>query len=321
MRLRLLMAALLASLVLSSPAQARPTCPQAGLEPGPLRARFMGVSTILLEDGKTAIMVDGFFSRPSFERVAFHRIDPDRGRITAALERAGVRCLAALLVAQAHHDHALDAAVVAYETGAELIGSESTANIGLGGVPRPEQITPVAGGEERDFGRFHVRVIRSPHSPGIIPFLLRGRIPTPLTPPRHTLGYRDRLNFSFLVTHGDRRILIHPSANFPAEGMGSIRADVVFLSIGDLGSRSRRFIESYWRAIVQETGARLIIPIHWDNFFRPLDEPLVPMGGFGRAMTEIGRLAARDGVEVRLVPPFAPIELNGLQAASPEAID
>ena len=32
---------------------------------GPLTARFFGVSTILLSDGNTAIMTDGFFSRPA----------------------------------------------------------------------------------------------------------------------------------------------------------------------------------------------------------------------------------------------------------------
>jgi L-ascorbate metabolism protein UlaG (beta-lactamase superfamily) len=28
--------------------------------------------------------------------------------------------------------------------------------------------------------------------------------------------------------------------------------------------------------VVEATRAKLVIPIHWDNFFKPLDEPLEP---------------------------------------------
>ena len=47
---------------------AYPTVADDELKPspgGPLTARFFGVSTILLDDGKSAIMTDGFFSRPA----------------------------------------------------------------------------------------------------------------------------------------------------------------------------------------------------------------------------------------------------------------
>ena len=45
---------------------------------GPLTARFFGVSTILLSDGNTAIMTDGFFSRPGAGKLLFGKIAPDR---------------------------------------------------------------------------------------------------------------------------------------------------------------------------------------------------------------------------------------------------
>lgn len=48
--------------------------------PGPSRvnARFMGTTTILFDDGKTKIMSDGFFSRPSIWRLGNdHLRDPD----------------------------------------------------------------------------------------------------------------------------------------------------------------------------------------------------------------------------------------------------
>src|SRR5437870_5232391 len=63
---------------------------------------FLGVSTLLFDDGETAIMTDGFFTRPSLTTVLFERLAPDAKRIDDGLERAGVHRLAAVLVAHSH---------------------------------------------------------------------------------------------------------------------------------------------------------------------------------------------------------------------------
>lgn len=103
---------------------------------GTLTARFMGVTTLLLDDGQTAIMTDGFFSRPGLVSVLFSRIEPDPARIADALSRIGRTPIAAVMVAHSHYDHALDSARVAQLTDALLLGSESTLNIGRGlGLP------------------------------------------------------------------------------------------------------------------------------------------------------------------------------------------
>ena len=55
--------------------------PAADHAPGRLRAVFLGVSTILLTDGETAVLTDGFFSRPSKLDLAFKRLAPNRARV------------------------------------------------------------------------------------------------------------------------------------------------------------------------------------------------------------------------------------------------
>ena len=47
---------------------------------GPLGVTFLGVSTLLFDDGASAILFDGFFSRPSLLRVGLGRIAPDEAR-------------------------------------------------------------------------------------------------------------------------------------------------------------------------------------------------------------------------------------------------
>jgi L-ascorbate metabolism protein UlaG (beta-lactamase superfamily) len=99
---------------------------------GALGVTFLGVTTLLLDDGDTAVLTDGFFSRPSLLKVGFARLSPDRTRIRAALTRAGITRLDAVAPVHTQFDHALDAPLVAAQTGAVLAGGASTANLGRG---------------------------------------------------------------------------------------------------------------------------------------------------------------------------------------------
>jgi L-ascorbate metabolism protein UlaG (beta-lactamase superfamily) len=306
-----LIAMLVAVLVLGSPARAQPD-PAATGGDGPLTARFMGVSTILLSDGQTHILVDGFFSRPSLPRVIATRLTPDDERIRRALDRAEIGKLHGVLVAHAHHDHAMDSAVIAHLRETVLIGSESVANIGLGHRPPVSRIIRIVDDARLTCGQFSIRVIATPHNHHLALWAITGRIAAPLTTPARATAYKDILNFSFLVTHRGRRILIHPSAHHAYGIMDErdIKADLIFLGIGNLGSRSRAFTDRYWREVVRATEARTIVPIHWDDFFRSLDQPLEPLPGFDRAMTSLTAHAIRDRVELRLPAPFVPFDLG-----------
>ena len=309
-------AMLLAVLVLVSPASVRSD--MSGVEIGDgsqLTARFMGVSTILLSDGETGILIDGFFSRPSLPRTALSRLTPNHDRIRRGLERAGIETLAGVLVAHAHHDHAMDSAVVADLTQAVVIGSPSVANIGRG-HPLPEsRVITIGDGDHLTCGQFRIDVIATPHTPQPLLPLLTGVIDEPLDRPAHALGYKDDVNFSFLVTHRGRRILIHPSAH-PGDDIlrrRRILADVIFLGIGYLGRNGRDFTNRYWRDVVHATEARTVVPVHWDDFFRSLDSPLAPLESesrFGRVMAQLASYGSRDNVEIRMPPLFTPFDLG-----------
>src|SRR6187549_2930814 len=60
-----------------------------------LTVMFIGVATLLFDDGETAIMTDGYFSRPAQNEL--RSISPDRAAISKALKRAGVTSLAAVI--------------------------------------------------------------------------------------------------------------------------------------------------------------------------------------------------------------------------------
>src|SRR6201996_226271 len=46
----------------------------------PLSVTWMGVATLLLDDGSSALMTDGFFSRPSLRQLAVGKVAPSAAR-------------------------------------------------------------------------------------------------------------------------------------------------------------------------------------------------------------------------------------------------
>ena len=240
-----------------------------------LTVNFLGVSTLLFDDGETAIMTDGFFTRPGLLSVVT-RIRPDSTLIRQALDRAHVSRLAAVIPVHSHYDHAMDAPYVARRTGAQLVGSSSTANIGRGAGLSEDRLTEAVKGQPMTFGRFTVTLLESRHAP-TGRFLMPGEITSPLTPPARTKDYRLSEAYSVVIRHDDRTIVVLGSAGFLPGALKEVKADVVYLSVATLGKQSAAYRDSLWNEVVAATGAKRVIAIHWDDFTRPLSKPLRPM--------------------------------------------
>lgn len=284
--------------------------PATGDEPGPdasrsLRVTYLGVTTMLFDDGETAFLTDGFFSRPGFRRVATSSLTPDVDGIGRVLERIGVEELAAVVPLHAHFDHAMDAPTVAELTGARVIGSESVTNIARGHLLPEDRIQLIEDGETVELGQFRLRFIESVHAPGD---RAAGIIKEPLTTPAHATAYRTGTVYSLLVEHQDRRILVNSSAGFLPGKLAGHQADVVYLGIGDLGFQDEAYRQAYWDEVVAAVGAKRVVLTHWDDLFEPLGERLKPAPRLYQdhapAMVSLYALKQRDGVELRLPRAF-----------------
>ncbi|WP_407685744.1 MBL fold metallo-hydrolase [Mycobacterium sp. HUMS_1102779] len=268
-----------------------------------LSVTWLGVSTLLVDDGSSALMTDGYFSRPGLARVAAGTVAPAPARVDGCLARAKVSRLAAVIAVHTHIDHVLDSALVADRTGAQLVGGRSAANVGRGYGLSPDRLVVAVGGEPIRLGAYDVTLVRSRHCP---PDRFPGAIDAPLTPPVRASAYRCGEAWSALVHHlpSGRRLLIQGSAGFVEGALAGQGADAVYLSVGQLGLQPRSYLVDYWTQTVRAVGARRVILVHWDDFFRPLSKPLraLPYAGddLDVSIRVLDELATRDGVALHL---------------------
>jgi L-ascorbate metabolism protein UlaG (beta-lactamase superfamily) len=273
-----------------------PDSPRGEVDKKQLRVMFMGVATLLFDDGDTAIMTDGYFSRPG-RMAMLSKLEPNQERITKSLQRAGVKSLAAVIVVHSHFDHALDSPSVAQKTGALLVGSSSTANIGRGSGLSEEKIRVAGNGQTMEFGRFKVTFLDSAHLPN---GFAMGEIKEPLSLPARAIEYKVGDCYTLLIEHDGHTILVQGSAGFIPNALKGHKADVVYLGVGGMGSMVGTYQSDYWRELVQTVGARRVIPIHWDDFFVSNDEPLKPTSDFYWTMRFLQEQGKKENVDVRV---------------------
>src|SRR3954469_7256194 len=225
---------------------------------GDVAVTFLGVSTLLFDDGEHAVMTDGFFSRPSLLRVALGKISPDGGRIGSALARLGRDApgatdrLRAVVPVHTHFDHVMDSAAVARRTGAELAGGRSVAMVGRGAGLPDDRIRVVAPHEPVGYGSFSLTWVESAHCP---PDRYPGAIEEPVLPLARASAYRCGEAWSLLVRHGTgRTALVQGSAGYVPGALDGHQVDVAYLGVGQLGVLPEDYIRAYWGQTVEGRG-------------------------------------------------------------------
>lgn len=233
---------------------------------------WLGITTLLFDDGETQILTDGAFSRLNlFEILALRPVYSDIDVINHALSKYRMDRVAAIVPLHSHFDHAMDVGHVANRTAAVVLGSESTANIARGaGVP-VSQYQILASGESRRFGDFTITLIASRHAPlgagGKIPF--PGTIDEPLEQPARVTDWHEGGTWSVLISHPQGDVLVQGSGGFLRGALPAGGADVVMLGVAGLSRLGGEYVERYWEETVARTGATRVYPVHYEDFTQP----------------------------------------------------
>jgi L-ascorbate metabolism protein UlaG (beta-lactamase superfamily) len=219
--------------------------------------RWLGAAGLELRAGGETLLIDPYVTRIPFQRLWFGRARPNQALIAQTLPQATY-----VLVTHAHFDHLMDVPDVLGNTGAVAYGSPNAgALLKTCGVPQ-SQIRRLALGARLDLGAFTVRVLPAEHmrTPGFGP----GPLKPNLAPPLRAHDYCYDAIYSFWVSLAGWSLLIDPGGLAQPD----VRADVICV-----GPHREA---AYYAGLAARLQPRVMIPIHWDNMFRPLAQPLRP---------------------------------------------
>ena len=239
---------------------------------------WLGVTTLLVDDNDTQILIDGWFTRPSVADHLIGEFSTDIANVNYVMAKFHIDRLAAIVPVHSHFDHAMDVGIVANRSSAVVLGSESTANIARGANLPVEQYQILANGESRKFGNFELTLIVSKHAPlaGDDSTWMAGKIEEPLKQPARTSEWKEGQSYSILIAHPRGTVLIQGSAGFIKGNLNSYSADVVMLGVGGLSTLGRDYATEYWHETVTAVEANRIYPLHYDDFTRPFGEVALP---------------------------------------------
>jgi len=221
-----------------------------------IRFRWLGVGGIELDTGSQVLLIDPYVTRVPFWRMGLGRVRSDHALVAQKIPRCDF-----VLVTHAHVDHLLDVPNVVQHTGATALGSANTCRLlAVSGVPAG-QMREIDVGDRLALGDFQVDVLPAGHVAfaGWQPF--RGSLRHDLYPPLRARDYRMDRCFGFLIEVDGFRLLHCPGPAVPAE----------VLTIKLPGARPT------WEALLRRVGPQVVIPVHWDDFGRPLSKPIRPL--------------------------------------------
>jgi L-ascorbate metabolism protein UlaG (beta-lactamase superfamily) len=259
--------------------EARPLALPAGLE-----IEWLGVSGYRLGYEGRTLFIDPYLSRVPFRDLALRRpARPDPVALERFAGASGEMVAGAsgdhegatgevvgVLVGHTHFDHAVDAPALARRFGCQAYGSRSLVNLmGLHGLA--ERAVEVEPYRTYELGPFEVSFTPSAHSRLLLGLAVPydGELTCEHLDSLSPGAYRCGQVWGISVTVAGVRFYHQGSANLLDDAIRERDVDV-FLA----GIAGRSFTDDYWRRILPKLNPRAIVPTHYDNFFRPLGQPL-----------------------------------------------
>jgi L-ascorbate metabolism protein UlaG (beta-lactamase superfamily) len=240
----------------------------AGLPEG-LEVEWLGVSGYRLTYEGQTVFVDPYLSRVPLRSLLLRRPTlPDRAALDRFVKSAGE--VAGVLVGHTHFDHAVDAPAIARRFGCNAYGSDSlVALMALHGLAG--QAVEVEPYRTYELGPFEVAFTPSAHSKLLLGLAVPydGDLTCEHLDGLSPSAYRCGQVWGITIRVAGLVLYHQGSANLIDDAVRERGVDV-FLA----GVAGRSFTRDYWKRILPRLEPRMVVPTHYDNFFRPLGQPM-----------------------------------------------
>ncbi|HEX7059532.1 MAG TPA: MBL fold metallo-hydrolase [Solirubrobacterales bacterium] len=265
--------------------------------PRGLELEWLGVSGYRIGYQGQDLFIDPYLSRVPFRDLVLRRPTlPDPAALDRFAQARGE--VAGVLVGHTHFDHAVDAPAIARRFGCKAYGSDSLVNLmGLHGLAdRAVEAEPY---RTYELGPFEVSFVPSVHSKLLLGLAVPydGDLTCEHLDGLSPGAYRCGQVWGISIEVAGLRLYHQGSANLIDDAIPPGRVDV-FLA----GIAGRSFTRDYWKRILPRLDPGVVVPTHYDNFFRPLGQQMefVSNVQLSALPEEIG--AVSSGVELAALP-------------------
>ena len=237
--------------------------------PAGLEVEWLGVSGYRISaEGKT-LFVDPYLSRVPFSELLRRRAAlPDPAALDRFVHAPGD--VVGVLVGHTHFDHAVDAPAIARRFGCKAYGSDSLLTLmGLHGLGA--QTVEVEPYRSYELGPFEVSFTPSVHSKLLLGLAVPydGDLTCEHLDALSPAAYRCGQVWGITIRVAGISFYHQGSANLIDDAVREQGVDV-FLA----GVAGRNFTDDYWQRIIPRLDPKVVVPTHYDNFFRPLGKPM-----------------------------------------------
>jgi L-ascorbate metabolism protein UlaG (beta-lactamase superfamily) len=222
-----------------------------------INLRWQGTASLEFNTGNQILAVDPFFTRPSLGETLLRSLRTDSELAAAMMPRCDH-----VLISHPHYDHLMDVPEVIGNTNTQVYGSPNSCTL-LSTLGAPEgNLNTMMPGDHLRLGDIQVQVLLAKHRSLFGQRLATGSLKKDLTLPLRATDYRMDMCYSFTLRIGGISFFI-------ASGLGDdLAPPAEVLLVAPYGE------ESDFRSLLEGVQPGLVIPIHWDDFFRPLSKPM-----------------------------------------------
>ena len=272
---------------------------------------WLGATTSFITDGSTVLSFDPFVTHPSYLDFLFNReIATDPKLVANWFKKGNIKKIDAIFVNHSHFDHILDVLPFHDLNKANVYGTLSTVNYSLGQGIDKKYLKQVGHRDKFEFGKFKLTTLKALHSPHVLDItLFDGEMKKPTKKRMKIWNMLTGGSRFYYFEHPSGNIFYHPIARKSPyiKNYSKYKADILFLGIA-----ARVDTADQIEKVIKPINPKVIIPLHWDNFYEPLQEnpPHLPTVNMEEWMATIKKKIPNVKILMPKLAKWQPIQLD-----------